>query len=697
MGWDEENAAYLRMKEEEDAERNRRESVGSPTPGGGTLLGPESGGQSFLKMIGDIGKFLGDRGWGGTMPVPPTPRILPPPEERTPSGPAEQWKQFVAMGGSQMKYKDGTSIKYNPPKSEAEKAQEKQIKGQGGVSPASAEQLMGQVPRVSGPGGPAQPQASPGQPLYSQMVPPVTAVPSEVEDAKLIAAQQAERAAQTALAERNVGNTPYSQLFRQGEVPLSPMDEYRQRREEGASERAERQGIIAKGTRSRGDLLAEQYSNIAASTGKGMRIVMSALNFINKGNPLWTDELAGLGADHEAARQAIIMDRSLSSAEKQHAINKDSIDRLVQRQTVQRAEALKELDERLRVEPERAQDKRYLRDYLISRLNMSEANVPQFLEDHFDKKTGKYNIVKSPYEEWEITTKNTANALMTLLPTLPFEIAVMGGKSFDTVLKYFSDKEAQAVYRVGIAKTEQERAVWDKRAEVAAGAKHALASNPKVQTVTYIADQIRQLKEKGQVVPDRLYSEHHEAYKAAYGASGERDPKKNYQEAYERELTLKSHLLQNEETAGRIAAQKAKSELPRNIVDSSLGSFPGKGEMFRDKKTSEKLKEDLYVFHTVVVDNALKGKIPKDNSDASQEQRNYIQHLRGHVNAEFAAYKNNDVRVNLGPLSDEEVAYMTNNIWSAQKDNTMPNFNFMADKIREVRAQSGKQSGKTKK
>ena len=652
------------------SERLRRETM-APQPGLGELL------NVIGNLIGSAQAPSGSPYGNEPLPAYVSPYVSPqagmpgmlfsnPPDPTMPIdqggaganlGIQKLWTDFMGAGGQKAEFRnpDGTTTKLVKKEPPAPKQP-----GQPGKQPGAQ-------------GVPLQQQPWSG---YAQPAPPVPSIAEE--DARIVATQQAQMAQQE-LARRNVGNLPYSPVFRPGEGPISPAQEYQQRIGLAEKERAVRQQLIAEGTPTRGKLLAEQYANIAASTGKGMRIVMAVL----KQNPFWTDEAAALGADHEQARQAIIMDRSLNAVEREYLIKKDAVDRLVTRQTTQRAEAKKNLQDRLALEPERAQDPRYLRDHLMADLNIAEKDVPQFLADHYDPITKTYNIVKSPYEEMVIMAKNNANALTELMPTLPPEMAIMAQKHPDIVLKYFSDKEAQYNYRAGIAKTPEERGRWEERRDFAAANKNRMAQDPKIWNLTNLIEVKKTMWNKMDAkAQDRWYNDFAAAHKFAYGPSLDRDPKKIYMDYYEQGERIKGHILDNEYKTGQITLQKEKGKQAANIVDDTIGTFPGH-EMFRSKKANVDIMNDLYQFHQMATQLAVEGTIPTGDKPEEKKVRAYIEHLRGKVATQLPT----DIKKDLGPLSDKEMVYLANNIYSAQTSSPpqIPNLYYMAELIRRER------------
>jgi len=428
MGWDEETAAYYRMKLEEEEDRRRREDAGITSPGGGTLVGPESGVQSFLNLLGGIGNYLGERGWGGTQPtpieqrsnyIPPspvqgsaTPTEIPPPTERretsyAPGGkiPMDRlWTEYLSpMGVNKLSITnpiDGSIININR------------------KDPKPPQGQVGQVPRVSGPAGPAQPQ---GQPVPQQPVPqqpvlqPVLIGEPGVPNVNTTQAELDEmnrRQAKLFSPFYNAMNTPYTAKSFENKIM-----------EEAARARNLSDQANIEGHPTQGKLLKEAYERDRMTTTPTQRFFRSFMRL----DPYLGDTMAAQDAEYNRVRLEKIAAGYTHAIDIESAARISGIYKAMELQEKEQHKIATDLDQKLLVNPRLMENRDAAIEWVVATQGIPFESAGDYVDKHYNSVTKTYDVNMSLYRKRLIVAANGANMVQSILPDAPRSLAMAIG------------------------------------------------------------------------------------------------------------------------------------------------------------------------------------------------------------------------------------------------------------------------------
>lgn len=640
---------------EEAYRRFRMQAYGSPE---GPYGGPEP---------------MGPQRTPGPAPAGPTPMYTPPgvPPQNFPQGdPAAQWRQFVESGGKEMKYDNGTTLKYKKPESPEEKARKQQanIQAGGGAPPQKAgpppSQISGPYPMSSEQVGPRPGDEGPGQ--APPPPPPSPSYPARDADRR-------ERAAKI----------QYSTRYPSGEEPMTPMEWERRKRALIEQKAIEQERLLQESMPEKGALLARAYERINRSTGKGTRILLGILS----GNPFWADSIASMEAEDEARRAATMGKerRDISSNRYNDLIG--LVDGLEKRQNDHKAVVAAELKSKLETEPELIYNRTANRDYALT-LGIHPSLADQFLDDHYDAKTGVYNLLKDPWEENLIRAKNEANTLLELYPYIPREVAIAATKHPTLLLEMASNESKLYEVKALHEKDPTVKADYLRRADLLKARSQSIAQSPEMRKVVMLED-IR----KNASVWDKMtttekeqwYTNYSSAHKSAFGPSAEKEPRQIYLKQRQEEEDLKGKILENRQRQLQIEKGAADSKdvkgATNNIYnDAALKTYP----LLSHKKVSAAAIEEAYAEQKIILTMMAQNQMPTGNTPLEADMRQKADIIK----QEVWKYIPPNLQQQLGELSYSEAAIVAQAIYSAQANGEVrqtPNIPVIVEYIRQSR------------
>ena len=576
----------------------------------------------------------------------------PPPAER--EAPETRfmktYQDFLSAGGSKMEFEgdDGTKTQVA-------------IK-----RPKPPEQQPGQPIQPQQPGQPQQPQM---QPLPGQPQPWSTGMqqwPAPEEEAGML--QQGE-----VVARRNL----YAPRYRPGEEPISPREEYAKRLELIKLQRAEREEATRVGLPTRGELLAQGYQNVAARQGKGMRILMSILT----SDPFYTDKMAGAEAEYERTRRQLSMDRTLSTIDIDYMAKSASLDKLISRETTERATAAADLTDRLKTDPELAKNRKFQKDYAMTKLGIPAAQVDAYVDDHFNKNTGEYTIIRDPYSESILQTKNAANVIKELYPTLSNDIAITAVRNPSILLTLATDEIGGLNIQIQHEKNPARRAILEQQRNRLEAIKTSIAHDPNMKKLLML-EGIRDSAEWSRMSPTQKADwgkKYKDIYDLTYGPSPQQDPEKLFLDKKHEAEIIRNTVLQNKRLQESIE-EKGK---PTNVHEEIIASFPGQ-QIYKDKKASEKTKKELILQHQMLAERAMAGDTFKADSPEAKKDKAYMDHYRATVWRSFPP----EIQQQLGQLSYQEAVIVSQIMSTAQMSDMTYNIYDIANKIANARRNS---------
>jgi hypothetical protein len=618
------------------AEQVREEAMG-PQPSIWDIIGgmvAPSGspyGNEPPPFAGPINPFAGaEQGIPGSLYS-----VLSPPEEETITGPAEQWKQFVAAGGTQMKYKDGTTVKYNPPKSEAEKAQQKVVKGQVG-------QGGGQV---------APPMAAPTPQ-------PVAVAPQGPSPAEVAFNQQQVQAGQL-----------YGRRYTPGEEPLSPQEEYQRRLDLIKREREERSRTLRNALPSRGELLQKGYTDVANRMGKGTRILLSIISM----DPFMTDKMAAMGADFESERRRLMGTGQLADIDAAYKAEYSALDKLVARQTTERDDSARELESRLMASPQLRKNKDFARDFAITKLRIPASQVDTYLEAHYNKATGEYEMIKDPYSEKVITTRLGANALMEIDPSMDKDTAIRIALNPQVILSWTGSQIGKIDQQLMSTKDPKKKAELESERAHVELVQTQMTRDPNVIKLQRLIDQRNSPDWESTSPQTKLeWGQNYLAVrKLVRGPSPEQDPHRLWLQDRKDEVIIGLHIAE----INRVAKEKEKpiSHIKDQLIMNRDSNFASKKvtPQYQEQKRSEQMMLENMMVNPSTKWDKKEFKVMKPEADA----------YRNDVWNTLPA----TAKQKLGSLSYTESVQLANLIYNAQINGQVIPYEQAADMMLKLR------------
>lgn len=366
--------------------------------------------------------------WSRELPKPPTPPRPAPGEqlEARPQDRIKAWNDFVAMGGVEAKYQnaDGSvdKMKHVPPKNpmeEAQKAQQKAIVGKGGAQPTQQAAATLPVP-AAGP------------------VPPIQ-IPPELQN---IMQQQKDIA------------TMYQGRF--GERPPRGWREQEEDLRTKALQREEEQRrIIEEANPELGKLIHEAKLEQARYTTKFGRVMRNILAM----DPWYMNKEAGARAAWEQERLSKRGAQLLSLSERASERDNFISNFVMQQEEKERSLAHADLLNMLKVNPEYARNKKFMIDFAVSKYGYSLPRATQFVDQHYNPKTGTYDVALDPRRETVMLMTNGANTLLSIpgYEDVPRDVAMAMGADPAFMAKWSTDEIGKWEVKLAHSKNVEER------------------------------------------------------------------------------------------------------------------------------------------------------------------------------------------------------------------------------------------------
>ena len=624
-------------------------------------------------------------------PIPPMAQTPPfysppgvPPQNFSQGDPAAQWRQFVEAGGKEMKYGNGTTIKYKKPESPEEKARRQQVKAQVGASPQPGGAPQGRA--ISGPFpmeteqvGPRPGDVGPGQ------APPQEPPPTPPQGPGDYPARDVDRRAQAAALQ-------YKSRFAPGNEPMNAAEWERRKRALIEQKASEQERLLQESMPEKGVLLARAYERINRSTGKGTRILLGILS----GNPFWADGIAAMEAEYEAKRAAVIGKERRDISANKYTELMDLVDGLDKRQGEHKKVVAAELTQRIQEEPNLIYSRDASKDYALL-LGVPTDQVEQFLDDHFDEKTGVFNLLKDPYEENIIRAKNDANVILELYPWIPKEMALLVTKHPNLLLELSTDEAKLYEVKAMHEKDPEKKAEYQRISDLLRSRATTLAQSEPMRRLIMLQNihdnktVWNKMTEKEQT---EWYVTYQDAHKAAFGPATGRDPKSLYRKERQEEEELKGRILTNRHVAIQnkllLTEKPGKEEKDQSNVYTSIAvkTYP----ILSQKKASALNLAEADRDQQITIAMMAENQIPTGQTPIEKD----IRRKADIIKLEVWKYFPLELQKQLGNLSYLEAAVVLSAIYGAQvnEPRQTPNMAEIAEYLRQSR--EGQKKIKTK-
>lgn len=434
-------------------------------------------------------------------------------------------------------------------------------------------------------------------------------------------------------------------------------------------ERVERQRAIQNALPTRGELLQKGYTDVANRMGKGTRILLSLISM----DPFMTDKMAAMGADFEAERRRLIGTGQLADIDAAYKAENTALDKLVLRQSQDREDSAKELETRLTTSPQLRKNKDFARDFAITKLRIPASQVDAYLESHYNKATGEYEMIKDPYSEKIITTKLAANTLIDIFPDMDKETAIRTAMNPQVLLAWTGSQVSKLDQLLMSERNPTKKAELESQRAHVELIQTQVVRDPNVQKFIRLQDQRNSPDWNG--TSPQTKAEWGQNYlavrKLVYGPSPEQDPHRLWLQDKKDEAIIGLH---------RAELDKVNKEKEKPIVHIKDQLIIDRDSNFASKKVTPQYQEQKRT-EQMMLENAM-----VDPSTKWDKKEFKV------LKPEAEAYRNGiwnsvpaPIKQKLGSLSYTEAVQLANLIYNAQVNGQSIPYGHAADILLKLR------------